>query len=370
MAERAHIPSSPACGRWETLLADALDGLLSAADEIAFREHMAGCRACSALYEEARRGRQWLEFLLPGPEVPEGLAEQILARTGPGKTPHGLLTASGPAAVPAAVFTPDWQRPGFMGFIHRFAEPRLMMTAAMAFFSLALTLNLAGIRLSRMRLSDLRPAALRAYMERRITMASVPVIRYYDHLVFIYELQTRMHELRGEDEESRPQANPQSGLQPAAPGEPERNRKDGGSRVSPSGLAPRQQPGQPAQAKGDAFGEKLEASDHPAAPEDPDASGDVEGSSAGSRAAAENVLASEISTIRRPGPEGGHEGYVCSGVFLARLDSFEPRPAPAASSSAVCSIRHSTRAFLRLRNRKTAIQEGSGGPWTALITRA
>ena len=52
---------------------------------------------------------------------------------------------------------PDWQRPGFMASIRRFAEPRLLMTAAMAFFSIALTLNLTGVRLSAVRLADLRP---------------------------------------------------------------------------------------------------------------------------------------------------------------------------------------------------------------------
>ena len=36
MADRAHIPSSPACGQWETLLADALDGLLKPEDEATF----------------------------------------------------------------------------------------------------------------------------------------------------------------------------------------------------------------------------------------------------------------------------------------------------------------------------------------------
>ncbi len=36
MAERTHIPSSPACGEWETLLADALDGLLKPEDEATF----------------------------------------------------------------------------------------------------------------------------------------------------------------------------------------------------------------------------------------------------------------------------------------------------------------------------------------------
>ena len=92
MADRAHIPSSPACGQWETLLTDALDGLLKPEDEVTFAEHMAGCKACTALFEEARRGREWLEFLSPEPEVPAGLLDKILAQTGPGQVAgYGLI---------------------------------------------------------------------------------------------------------------------------------------------------------------------------------------------------------------------------------------------------------------------------------------
>ena len=85
MADRAHIPSSPACGHWETLLADALDGQLRPEDEATFAEHMASCQACTALFDEARKGREWLEFLSPEPEVPTGLLDKILAQTGPGQ---------------------------------------------------------------------------------------------------------------------------------------------------------------------------------------------------------------------------------------------------------------------------------------------
>jgi hypothetical protein len=46
MAERTFIPNSPACGQWETLLADALDGLLKPEDEVTFNAHMAVCPAC------------------------------------------------------------------------------------------------------------------------------------------------------------------------------------------------------------------------------------------------------------------------------------------------------------------------------------
>jgi|GEM_PF-221494 hypothetical protein len=232
MADRVHIPNSPACGQWETLLSDALDGLLKPEDEATFSQHMAGCAACAALFEEARRGREWLEFLSPEPEVPEGLLDKILASTGPGQAAgHSLVTTSG-EALPVL---PAWQQPGLVARVRRFAEPRLMMTAAMAFFSIALTLNLTGVRLTGLKLSDLRPSSIRSFMERRLTLASTPIIRYYDHLRLVYEVQSRVRELRrnSEGENAAPQEQPQT--QPATPGESKQtpSRKDGGSRVDP-----------------------------------------------------------------------------------------------------------------------------------------
>lgn len=231
MADRTHIPNSPACGQWETLLADALDGLLKPEDEATFSSHMAICPACTALFEEARRGREWLEFLSPEPELPEGLLDRILAATGPGQVAgYGLVTGPG-SEMPALQ---PWQRPGFMARVRRFAEPRLMMTAAMAFFSIALTLNLTGVKLSDLRFSNLRPSAVRSFMERRLTMASTPIVRYYDHLRLVYEVQSRVRELRrsGQGENGDGQ---QSAPQSTVPGQSKQNppRKDGGSRVDP-----------------------------------------------------------------------------------------------------------------------------------------
>lgn len=247
MAERTHIPTSPACGQWETLLADALDGQLRPEDESTFSDHMASCKACAGLFEEARRGREWLDFLSVEPEVPAGLLDKLLAQTGPGQQPaYGIvsvdnLVAATPGGIPlkdAAI--PAWQKPGFMGYVRRFAEPRLMMTAAMAFFSIALTLNLTGVKLSEIRMSDLRPSSIRSLVERRVTMASTPIVRYYDHLRLVYEVQSRMREIKRnqESEEAQPRTSPQS-----APGESRQNTpgqsapgsktKDGGSRMDP-----------------------------------------------------------------------------------------------------------------------------------------
>jgi hypothetical protein len=227
MADRGNIPNSPACGLWETLLADALDGLLRPEDEATFSSHMAVCASCTALFEEARRGREWLEFLSPEPEVPEGLLDKILAQTGPGHTSEYKLATAG-NVIPMAI--PAWQRPGMMGRIRRFAEPRLLMTAATAFFSIALTLNMTGVKLTDFRLSNLRPTAVRSFMERRLTMASTPIIRYYDHLRLVYEVESRMREIRQNN-----QGKQQQQTQPVTPGESKQNlnRKDGGSRVDP-----------------------------------------------------------------------------------------------------------------------------------------
>jgi hypothetical protein len=259
MAGSAHIPHSPACGQWETLLADALDGLLKPEDEAIFSSHMAICAACTALFEEARQGREWLEFLSPEPEVPEGLLDRILAQTGPGQVEgYGLAPATGDNVV---AMPQPWQRPGFMARIRRFAEPRLMMTAAMAFFSIALTLNLTGVHVTELRMSDLRPTAVRSFMERRITMASTPIIRYYDHLRFVYEVESRMREFRRTtqgDNDSTPQQNQP---RPAGSGESKQNpdRKDGGSRVDPP-----QQSGTPAVTDSDIFDNSLALQNLPA----------------------------------------------------------------------------------------------------------
>jgi hypothetical protein len=120
-----------------------------------------------------------------------------------------------------------------MGYIRRFAEPRLMMTAAMAFFSIALTLNLTGVKLSNIKLSDLKPSALRSLVQRRFTMASTPIIRYYDNLRLVYEVQSRVRELRRDARENNQQQ--QQKQQPAGPGESKQapKAKDGGSRVDP-----------------------------------------------------------------------------------------------------------------------------------------
>ncbi len=251
-SDRANIPNSPACGHWETLLVDAMDGLLRPEDEAIFSSHMATCASCTEMFEQVRRGREWLEFLAPEPEVPAHLLDRILVETGHGKLDPGkLIVAGGPAAGLGAscdvlAMPPVWQRPGFSARMRRFAEPRLLMTAAMAFFSIALTLSMTGVRISSIKLEDLRPASVRSLLEKRLMTASTPIIRYYDHLRFVYEVESRMRELRRSTEtDQQSQPADKNKTQPSTPapngpgGEGQTHHKDGGSRLNPNS-APQQ----------------------------------------------------------------------------------------------------------------------------------
>jgi hypothetical protein len=246
MTEYTNNTNSPACGQWEVLLADALDGLLAPEDEKAFAAHKLICPACASLFEEAKRGRAWLEYLADEPEVPAGLLDRLLAKTGPGQMAGDSLTTEGnvlqmpPVAVMAGKnrrsVAPAWQRPGLMAHVYRYAEPRLLMTAAMAFFSIALTMNLTGVRLGSLHLADLRPSMVRSMLERQLTTASTPVIRYYDHSRFVNEVSERMRDLRRATQgEGQPDDGSKQQQKNALPGETRTSpgKQDGAPQAQP-----------------------------------------------------------------------------------------------------------------------------------------
>ncbi len=104
-----------------------------------------------------------------------------------------------------------------------------MMTAAMAFFSIALTLNLTGIKLTEVRAADLRPSRLRATLTRQYYSTNEQVMKYYENLRLVYEMEARVRELRRSTEaEPAPR--------PASQQTPKQAPRDGTG--SPSSTAP------------------------------------------------------------------------------------------------------------------------------------
>jgi hypothetical protein len=95
-------------------------------------------------------------------------------------------------------------------------QPRLAMTAAMAFFSIALTLNLTGVHLNELKASDLKPANI----ERNLSDANARAVRYYENLRVVYELESRVRDLQHANDNdsaptsSTPSSAPDRGSQP------------------------------------------------------------------------------------------------------------------------------------------------------------
>src|SRR6201996_6038994 len=197
-------PRNLSCEAWEQMLTDALDGTLSASDAEAFAAHSKSCGAgCGELLEEAKRGGEWLRFLRETPEAPEGLLEKILVGTS-GLPDAPPLVAGGAVAIPRQ----PWLGVS-VGMLQRhMAEARILMTLAMAFFSIALTLNLTGVRLNQLKLSDLSPSALASSLSHQFYTTSAHLTRYYLNLRIVYELESRVNEMRRDN--TAPAAQPDS----------------------------------------------------------------------------------------------------------------------------------------------------------------
>jgi hypothetical protein len=224
------------CTQCEAMLSDALDGTLSAADQATFDLHMVGCPSCATMLADAQRGAAWMEMLKsPRPEPPATLLERIIAQTSgqtaapsPAivlgsndrlRTPNNLLTnpslVSGSAqpAFASAKVIPFRTRlnQGFRSIGQTMLQPRLAMTAAMAFFSIALTLNLTGVRLGELRASDFKPSSIM----RSAYDAKARVIRYSDNLRIVYELESRVRPFTSADDGSNNTATPAPQNDPA-----------------------------------------------------------------------------------------------------------------------------------------------------------
>ncbi|MES2393747.1 MAG: zf-HC2 domain-containing protein [Acidobacteriota bacterium] len=220
-----------ACTVCEAMLPDAVDGALTTAEHRAFEQHVAGCVSCAREYEEAQRGAAWLSMLkTQTPEPPADLLARILAET------TGVAAAASPIMREEAVR--EWVPQGSEGhpangigfrlaaFGRKLADvfsiensrmtfqPRLAMTAAMAFFSIALTLNLTGVRLSNVRASNFTPGGIR----RTVADAGASAARSFQNMRVVYQVESRVSELRNDavfsngrtPEETAP-ANPANG---------------------------------------------------------------------------------------------------------------------------------------------------------------
>jgi hypothetical protein len=210
------------CAVCEAMCPEAVDGTLTAAEQQAFEKHVAGCVACAEELAQAKRGAAWMAMLKGhAPEPPAALLQRILAETTGAVAGASVAPAFAETAESTPLFHDEsvhgwaiqgrkgWGAQAASGWSTQWAslrtklsgmfsaetmsfQPRLAMTAAMAFFSVALTLNISGVRVSDLRAGLLRPSTLR----RTFADAGASATRSFQNLRVVYEVESRVSDLR------------------------------------------------------------------------------------------------------------------------------------------------------------------------------
>ena len=187
------------CNEFDALLSDALDQVLSGPKAQAFQAHAKTCAVCGPLLAEAEAGKRWLEQLVEV-EPPVHLVHNILAAT------TGIDTArlhTPAAAQPQASWFDRMRNWGSLVVSPVFAvvkQPRFAMSFGMAFFSLSISLSMAGVKLTDVRHADLRPSAIR----RNYYEATGRVQKYYENIRFVYEIESRVREFKRATQPAEP----------------------------------------------------------------------------------------------------------------------------------------------------------------------
>jgi hypothetical protein len=180
------------CTEFEALLSDALEdaGQLSPARKESFDAHRRVCVVCGPLFADAQAGRQWLRTLEPV-EPPVNLVHNILAATSGVVSTRPQAARDGSAA-PFGERTREWWDSFFTPLAAFVRQPRFVMSFGMIFFTFSLALSLLGVKPKDVAKVSLRPAAVRhAYND-----AQIKVVKYYDNIRFVYEIESKLRELK------------------------------------------------------------------------------------------------------------------------------------------------------------------------------
>jgi hypothetical protein len=183
------------CTEFEALLSEALDGdgQLSGARKERFEAHRRVCAICGPMFTEVQAGHRWLRTLaLETIEPPTHLVHNILAATSGVVSRRPAATTAGGRTTPFGERAREWWDSLFTPTAAFVRQPRFVMSFGMIFFTFSLALNVAGVKATDVAKVDLRPTALRhAYND-----AQIKVVKYYDNIRFVYEIESKVRELK------------------------------------------------------------------------------------------------------------------------------------------------------------------------------
>jgi hypothetical protein len=205
------------CAELEILLCDYLDGALGGGRKAEVEAHLAGCASCAGLAKDAQAAVDFIEraeVVEPPPE----LLTRILFD----------LRSEVQREAPVASGMRQW----FAQRLRPVLQPKFAMGMAMTILSLSMLGRFAGIEVRQLNPADLDPARIVMSVEDRIHRGWMAVVKYYENLRLVYEIQTRIQEwtvpeegdqIPAEEEAKRPAAGEGAGRQST-------ERREGGSK--------------------------------------------------------------------------------------------------------------------------------------------
>ena len=201
------------CAEFEVLLADSLDGALTAPGREReldlFAQHLESCEACAAMAKEVQSALAFME-LASEAEPPRELVGKILHATNSG-----------------------WElrlrSKGIRGWINRaFApvlQPRFVMGAMLTVMSLTMLTRCAGGPKNTLTAADLDPVRLWTSLDTRGHRVWDRAVKGYESMRLVYEIRSQIsdwNQQQAADEEAAAEANANSRKLPAETGSPDK----------------------------------------------------------------------------------------------------------------------------------------------------
>src|ERR1022692_835530 len=189
---KAQISNGMQCHEFDGLISDALDGVLTGSQLDRFHAHTRTCSVCGPLFAEVQAGRNWLKDLTEV-EPPVSLVTNILASTTGVDTQRLRVNVS--ASQPRVSWlerAQAWASGAMQPIWATVRQPRFAMSFGMAFFALSVALSVLGVKPADLRQVSLRPAALR----HTYYNAQARVVRYYENIRLVYEVESRVREFK------------------------------------------------------------------------------------------------------------------------------------------------------------------------------
>jgi len=181
----------------ENLVSEYLEGQLDVARRLELEAHLGTCPACLELVADVRHVMEYCRSA-ENPESPAWLVPRILLAT-IGEPQPSLIER-------------------LRAFVRPALRPRVAYSVAMAVFSFSIIINAAGVNLRRFSLTDLNPRTWVYQANRTGHRLYARAEKFYYDLRVVYEIESRLRELRQQSpgqgsseqpgQESKPDASP------------------------------------------------------------------------------------------------------------------------------------------------------------------